>query len=118
MKERRDRKATSRLDKTQAVRQEGGGGRETSVTPREAVGASGLRQHEDSGRPRGRKAMFHLKGGGAAEESNQRARRNQVSATVGEAFVWRKKKKKKTLRISINAEYHCCLGQQLDIVHC
>lgn len=34
--------------------------KETSVTPWEAVSASGLRQHEDSRCPRGRKAMFHL----------------------------------------------------------
>lgn len=34
--------------------------KETSVTPWEAVSASGLWQHEDSGCPRGRKAMLHL----------------------------------------------------------
>lgn len=44
------------LSITQVDRKE----RETSVTPWEAVSASGLWQHEDGRCPRGRKAMFHL----------------------------------------------------------
>lgn len=55
----RYRQATQRRrdSETQSRR---GAGRETSVTPGKAVRASSLRQHEDSGCPRGRKTSFHL----------------------------------------------------------
>lgn len=36
--------------------------------------ASGLRQHEDSGSPRGRKAPFHLWGGTAGPDGGKRSR--------------------------------------------
>lgn len=88
LKDGRNRKDTSGMGSRRLCRRDRQEEEEeTSVTPREAVGASGLRQHEDSRRPRGRKAMFHLKGGGAAEESNQRARRKHVSASAGVVFV-------------------------------
>lgn len=49
--------------------------RETSVTPGEAVSAGGLRQHEDSGRPRGRKAMLHLRH--VAQQKEKKKKREQ-----------------------------------------
>lgn len=56
----RYRQATQRRRDSE-TKSKRGAGRETSVTPGKAVSASSLRQHEDSGCPRGRKTSFHLR---------------------------------------------------------
>lgn len=54
------------------------------------MGASGLRQHEDSGSPRGRKAVFHLYEGRSREEEEREGETEQeecIKEQNGEALV-------------------------------